>query len=35
MLTRYAPELVSIEAKKTAKFQRGLRANIHHAFRGA
>ena len=27
-LSRYAPKLVSTEAKKAAKFQRGLRANI-------
>ena len=27
-LSLYAPELVSTEAKKAAKFQRGLRADI-------
>ena len=34
-LSRYTPELVSTEARKAAKFQRGLRADIRHAFRGA
>ena len=34
-LSRYAPELVSTEARKAAKFQRGLRADIRHAFGGA
>ncbi|XP_052171561.1 uncharacterized protein LOC127787543 [Diospyros lotus] len=34
-LSRYTPDLVSTEAKKAAKFQRGLRANIRHTFGGA
>ncbi|XP_052209206.1 uncharacterized protein LOC127812723 [Diospyros lotus] len=33
-LARYAPELVSTEAKKASKFQRGPRADIRHAFGG-
>jgi len=33
-LSRYALELVSTEAKKAAKFQSGLRAEIRHAFGG-
>ena len=33
-LSRYTPELVSTEARKAAKFQRGLRADIRHAFGG-
>ena len=34
-LARFAPELVSSEANKAAKFQRGLRAKIQHALVGA
>ena len=34
-LSRYAPKLVSTEARKAAKFQRGLRADIRQAFGGA
>ncbi|XP_052201754.1 uncharacterized protein LOC127807741 [Diospyros lotus] len=34
-LARFALELVSTEAKKTAKFQKGLRADIRHALAGA
>ena len=34
-LSCYAPELVSTEAKKAAKFQRGLHVDIRHAFGGA
>jgi len=33
-LARFAPKLVSIEAKKAEKFQRGLRADIQHALAG-
>ena len=34
-LSRYALELVSTKARKAAKFQRALRADIRHAFGGA
>ena len=34
-LSRYAPELVSTEVRNAAKFQKGLRADIRHAFGGA
>ena len=34
-LSRYAPKLVSTEAEKAVKFQRGLRADICHTFGGA
>ena len=33
-MSHYAPELVSTEAKKAAKFQRRLRADIRYTFGG-
>ena len=33
-LSRYAPDMISTEVQKAAKFQRGLRADIRHTFAG-
>ena len=35
LLARFSPKLVSFEANKVTKFQRGLRAEIQHALAGA
>ncbi|XP_052176605.1 uncharacterized protein LOC127790914 [Diospyros lotus] len=34
MLSRYAPELVTLESRRVSKFQRGLRPEIRHAMVG-